>query len=179
MSKSISVATLLMVFVIGITAAAQNSEIQEGELFGDAAETTPEVTLEEMSRKLVEQQKLIDDLQEKIIVMEESLARLLETAGSSEDLLGAMSSAPEMRRVLGKATQGKLHILNFRGVPTEIYVNGTLWSARPNRSFVYVPMGTVTVQQRSRLDEPPHIFEARDWQEQADGTLALTDEIHQ
>lgn len=42
--------------------------------------------------------------------------------------------------------QGKLWINNFTGRETRLYINGGLWRALKNRSYVYVPLGKVAIK---------------------------------
>lgn len=68
------------------------------------------------------------------------------TQQNISNVLGNMQTSDAFQKDLRSATQGRLVIKNFTGAPRLLYINGSLWEVRTNESFVWVPLGVVSIQ---------------------------------
>lgn len=142
----------------------------------DPTAIQPARTTEELAQQVVELSKLVADLREQVRGLQSQLATLSlsSDSGALENAFGRIPKDRNLLETYGRAAQGKLRIHNYRGVPTEIYVNGTRWSARVNESYIFVPVGKVAILEARDLGvREPVVMPISNWRPQEDGTLEL------
>ena len=130
------------------------SEIQEAK---DNRIAQLEAQLEQMK----ELKSKVEDLEAQLILMEQD----------SDLALGRMAEDPVLRSDLGRVMQGRLNLENFVGAPKVLYVNGTAWTVRTGESYIYVPVGKISIQE-SR-EATPTFIDMDQWTT-VDGQLEAT-----
>lgn len=125
-------------------------------------------TIEENNRSIKqlvdmarENQNAIAGLRDRTLTNEEEIISLRRTADDNQnklnqivtgsasggymvDLVGKMTESPDFKRAVERATQGRLYVINHSDVERTLYLNGSLWRARPGRTYIFAPVGTVT-----------------------------------
>ena len=117
-------------------------------------------------------QTQIRQLEDRLSTLQRALDELRRESGM-QGLLGRVASDDDLRREFSRAAQGKVHITNYRGVRTPIYINGTRWMALPEESHIFAPVGRVAFQ--ASADAEPDVRD--DWS-YVNGELQLRYTIH-
>jgi hypothetical protein len=123
------------------------------------------------NNKVAELEKKLEDmevLQAKVDALE---AQLVDVENNSDRALGRMAEDPVFRTEMGRAMQGRLDLQNFLGMPKIIYINGTAWTVRTGESYIYVPVGKVTIQESRHAD--PTFIDMEEWNTDA-GQMVMT-----
>ena len=87
-------------------------------------------------------------LQPRVADNDEKLRQIVTgspSTGFMVDLVGKMTENPAFKTAVERATQGRLFVNNHSNVERTLFLNGSLWRARPGRTYIYAPVGTVTV----------------------------------
>lgn len=87
-------------------------------------------------------------LQPRVADNDEKLRQIVTgspSTGYMVDIVGKMTESPAFKAAVERATQGRLYVHNHSDVERTLYLNGSLWRARPGRTYIYAPVGTVTV----------------------------------
>lgn len=125
--------------------------------------------------ELTAQLEEMEVLRAKVATLEAQLADVGKIAQTEADnSLGRMAEDPVLRTELGRAMQGKLNLTNSLGVQKVIYINGTAWTVRTGESYVYVPVGKISIQES--LDAVPTFIDLDKWTSDA-GQLAASYEV--
>lgn len=98
----------------------------------------------------IEMENEISALKIRVEDLTSSLKEIVTKDPSSQqsisNVLGNMQTSDAFQKDFRSATQGRLVIQNFTGAPRLLYINGSLWEVRTNESFVWVPLGVVSIQ---------------------------------
>lgn len=118
--------------------------------------------LQSMTAANMDLQSQVEALTQKVESLARSMGEMVAddgTSGPRMNLLGNMEKSENFREDFRSATQGRLVINNFTGMPQLLYINGNVWQVRTNESYIWVPLGVVSIQ-RSVSDEPTFVT---DW----------------
>ena len=120
-----------------------------------------ETELQELKQRL----RQLQDVERELANLRDAISNL-ELASNDQNpgrrALGAMSESPQLRGEIAEQLQGKVRLVNNTGQPQVVYINGTPWTVIQGRSFVFAPIGTVSIQ---RLGEAEPIFKGvHEWE---------------
>ncbi len=121
-----------------------------------------QIALEEENRQLKLQLEDVEILAAKLQTLEAQLADVGDMARrEADEALGRMADDPVLRTEFGRQLQGRLNLDNQSGVEKVIYINGTAWTVRKGESYIYVPVGKVSIQHS--IDDQPKFIDLDQW----------------
>ncbi len=121
-----------------------------------------QIALEEENRQLKLQLEDVEILTAKLATLEAQLADVGNMARrEADEALGRMADDPVLRTEFGRQLQGKLNLNNQSGIEKVIYINGTAWTVRTGESYIYVPVGKVSIQETK--DAQPKFIDLDQW----------------
>jgi hypothetical protein len=121
-----------------------------------------QIALEEENARLKQQLQAMEVLAAKVETLEAQLAGVDDLARREADsALGRMADDPVLRTEFGRQLQGRLNLNNTLGVEKVVFINGTAWTVRTGESYIYVPVGKVSIQES--LDGEPIFIDLDQW----------------
>lgn len=107
--------------------------------------------LDEANITIADQNAELGALNRQVGVLAQGLSEITTDDPSGREtisnILGNMQKSEAFQGQMRDATQGRLLIRNYTGLPQLVYINGTPWQVRRNDSYIWVPLGVVTIQQ--------------------------------
>ena len=119
----------------------------------ELTKTTELTKTAELTERVVALQTEVDALRATVAALNQALVNLQDPRELSRNALGAMSEDADLRAGLGQMLQGKIRLVNDTGSPEVVYINGTAWTVVTGESYIFSPVGTVSLQ-RAGYEEP-------------------------
>jgi hypothetical protein len=146
-----------------------------------------ELTVEDLRQTLELQANRIVFLEQQLAAqktymtnLEEDMEQLFAENGTFDNVLGNIPNNPRRLDTFGRVAQGKLNIENQTGAASEIYVNGTRWSAIRGESYIYIPVGKVAIEEgRFMGTSNPKIYPISEWKPGPNGMMEMNYTIYQ
>lgn len=171
--------TLIAATTVSVFAVAQDATPDEGPALTRESTTAPrslssltatvdrledqivnvERQLQTMTAANMDLKSQVEALTQKLDSLSRSMGDLLAEGGASGpkmNILGNMEKSEDFRKDFRSAAQGRLVINNFTGMPQLLYINGNVWQVRTNESYIWVPLGVVSIQ-RAVSDAPTFV----------------------